>query len=117
MLISDRDGQGDLADLISRTDDALFINSLWYMREVDPPTLLVTGLTRDGVYRIRNGEVVGTTSNYRFNESPVGLLSRVTDVGTSARTMCREWGDWFSRVVAPAMTVSDFHLSTRSQAS
>jgi predicted Zn-dependent protease len=117
LLISDRDGAGDLSDLISRTEDALLVNSLWYMREVDPPTLLVTGLTRDGVYRIRDGEVVGATANYRFNESPVGILGRVTDVGMSERTMCREWGDWFSRVVAPAMTISGFHLSTRSQAS
>jgi predicted Zn-dependent protease len=117
LLIADRDGQGDLDDLIARTEDALLINSLWYMREVDPPTLLVTGLTRDGVYRVRDGEVVGATSNYRFNESPVGILNRITDVGSSGRTMCREWGDWFTRVTAPPVAVSDFHLSTRSQAS
>ncbi len=117
LLINDRDGHGDLEAVIARTEDALLVTSLWYMREVDPPTLLLTGLTRDGVYRIRDGEVVGATSNYRFNESPVDILSRVSDVGGSARTMCREWGDFFSRVVAPPMTVSDFNLSTRSQAS
>ncbi len=49
---------------------------LWYIREVDPATLLLTGLTRDGVYLVEHGEIVGSVNNFRFDESPVDLLSR-----------------------------------------
>ena len=57
---------------------ACLLTTLWYIREVDPQTLLLTGLTRDGVYLVEGGEVVGAVNNFRFNESPVDLLSRVT---------------------------------------
>ena len=60
---------------------ALLLTCLWYIREVDPQTLLLTGLTRDGVYLVEDGEVVGAVNNFRFNESPVDLLGRVTEVG------------------------------------
>ena len=54
------------------TERGLLLTCLWYIREVDPATLLLTGLTRDGVYLVENGEVTGEVNNFRFNESPVG---------------------------------------------
>ena len=57
------------------TDRGLLLTCLWYIREVDPQTLLLTGLTRDGVYLVEGGEVVGAVNNFRFNESPVDLLA------------------------------------------
>ena len=51
---------------------------LWYIREVDPQTLLLTGLTRDGVYLVEDGEIIGAVNNFRFNESPIDLLNRFT---------------------------------------
>ena len=55
----------------------LLLTCLWYIREVDPQVLLLTGLTRDGVYLVEDGEVVGAVNNFRFNESPVGMLGRL----------------------------------------
>ncbi len=63
-------------DLVAGVDDGLLVTCLWYIREVDPQTLLLTGLTRDGVYRVEGGEVTGAVNNFRFNESPVELLDR-----------------------------------------
>ena len=92
------------------------ITCLWYIREVDPQSLLLTGLTRDGVYVVRNGEIVGCANNFRFNESPVGMLSRITDAGTAIDCLPREWADWFSRSRVCPVTVDGFNLSTRSDA-
>ncbi len=90
---------------------------MWYIREVDPERLLLTGLTRDGVYLIENGQVVGAVNNFRFNESPVELLGRITETSAAEITLCREWNDFFSRTSMPAIRVPDFNMSTVSQAS
>ena len=72
---------GSVDDLVARTERGLLLTCLWYIREVDPATLLLTGLTRDGVYLVEDGEVVGAVNNFRFNESPVDLLARATEAG------------------------------------
>jgi len=69
-----------LEDLVGRTERGLLLTCLWYIREVDPATLLLTGLTRDGVYLVEHGEIVGSVNNFRFNESPVDVLSKAIEV-------------------------------------
>jgi len=110
-------GAGDLADVIARTDDGLLVTCLWYNRVVDPQTLLLTGLTRDGVYAVRGGEVVGAVTNFRFNDSPVGVLGRIQDAGDAQATLAREMGDYFNRAAMPPLVVRDFNFSTVSLAS
>lgn len=116
LRLVDPAGQGGLDEVIARADEALLVTCLWYNRLVDPQTMLLTGLTRDGVYLVRGGEVVGATANFRFNDSPVSILGRITDAGTAVRTLPREMGDYAERVVMPAVRVEDFHFSTRSDA-
>ena len=70
--------------MIRRTERGLLLTTLWYIREVDPTVLLLTGLTRDGVYLIEDGQVTGAVNNLRFNESPLDLLRRATEAGISA---------------------------------
>ena len=109
-------GHGSVHDLAARLDEGVLITSLWYIREVDPRSLLLTGLTRDGVFWVSGGEVVGAVDNFRFNESPIDLLGRITDAGSTTATFSREWGEWFSRTSMPALTVDGFNLSTKSEA-
>jgi predicted Zn-dependent protease len=92
----------------------LLLTCLWYIREVDPTTLLLTGLTRDGVYLVEGGEIVGEVNNFRFNESPLDLLRRATEAGTTERTLPREWKDWFTRAAMPPLRVPDFHMTSVS---
>jgi len=106
-----------LAEMIASTDRALLLTCLWYIREVDPQVLLLTGLTRDGVYLVENGEVVGAVNNFRFNESPVAMLGRLLEVGATAPTLPREWGDYFNRAAMPPVRVEGFNMSSVSQAS
>jgi predicted Zn-dependent protease len=110
-------GSGSDLDLVAGVEDGLLLTCLWYIREVDPQTLLLTGLTRDGVYRIENGEITGAVNNFRFNESPVDLLCRFTAAGATVPSFSREWGDdYFSRTATPALRVPDFNMSSVSQA-
>jgi predicted Zn-dependent protease len=112
VMIDGASTAGSIEELIAGTDRGLLLTCLWYIREVDPTTLLLTGLTRDGVYVIEDGEVVGVTTNFRFNESPIDLLSRITGSSTAERTLPREWNDWFTRTVMPALVIDDFNFSS-----
>jgi predicted Zn-dependent protease len=110
-------GAPTLEDMIASSGRALLLTCLWYIREVDPQTLLLTGLTRDGVYLVEDGEVTGAVNNFRFNESPVGMLGRLLEVGATVPTLPREWGDYFNRTAMPPVRVEDFNMSSVSQAS
>ncbi|MFI1177443.1 metallopeptidase TldD-related protein [Streptomyces melanogenes] len=114
-LVLEGGGERSLDEMVAATERGLLLTCLWYIREVDPATLLLTGLTRDGVYLVENGEVVGEVNNFRFNESPVDLLSRATEAGRTEKTLPREWSDWFTRAAMPALRVPDFNMSSVSQ--
>jgi predicted Zn-dependent protease len=109
-------GSESLAEMIASTRRGLLLTCLWYIRQVDPQTLLLTGLTRDGVYLVEQGEVVGAVNNFRFNESPVAMLGRVAQAGATSRTLPREWGDYFNRAAMPPLRVEGFNMSSVSQA-
>jgi len=109
---------GSLESMIASTRRGLLLTCLWYIRIVDPQTLLLTGLTRDGVYLIEDGEVTGAVNNFRFNETPVGMLSRLAEAGATERsTLPREWSDYFTRCAMPPLRIEGFNMSSVSQAS
>jgi predicted Zn-dependent protease len=117
LVLEAPDASASLDDMLAATDRGLLLTTLWYIREVDPQTLLLTGLTRDGVYLVEGGEVTGAVNNFRFNESPVDLLGRVAEAGRTERTLPREWNDWFTRTAMPPLRVPDFNMSSVSPAS
>ena len=110
-------GRGSLTELVERTEDGVLVTCLWYNRIVDPQTLLLTGLTRDGVYVVKGGEVVGAATNFRFNQSPVEVLRHVLDAGSPVPALGREMADYFPRACMPPLLVGDFNFSTVSPAS
>ncbi|MBZ4019717.1 metallopeptidase TldD-related protein [Streptomyces purpurogeneiscleroticus] len=114
-LLLDAGGTKSLDELVAGTERGLLLTCLWYIREVDPATLLLTGLTRDGVYLVEGGEVVGEVNNFRFNESPVDLLGRASEAGRTERTLPREWSDYFTRAAMPALRIPDFNMSSVSR--
>ena len=115
-LVIEAESQTSLDEMIASTKRGLLLTCLWYIRIVDPETLLMTGLTRDGVYLIEDGQVVGAVNNFRWNESPVSLLGRISEVGKAERNLCREWNDYFQLSIAPPVRVPDFNMSTVSKA-
>ena len=110
-------GTATTDEMVASTERGLLLTCLWYVREVDAQTLLLTGLTRDGVYLVEDGQVVGAVNNFRWNESPVGLLGRLTEVGRSTACLPREWSDDFTWARMPTLRVPDFNMSSVSQAS
>ena len=108
--------EATLEQMIAGTERGLLLTCLWYIREVDPATLLQTGLTRDGVYLVEDGRVTAAVNNFRFNESPLDLLRRTTEAGATEITLPREWKDWFTRTAMPPLRIPDFHMSSVSRA-
>jgi predicted Zn-dependent protease len=116
LVVSVDGASGSTQDLVAGVERGLLVTCLWYIRGVDPQTLLLTGLTRDGVYLVEDGEVTGAVNNFRFNESPVDLMRRFSHASLTAPSFSREWGDHFPRTATPALRVPDFNMSTVSQA-
>jgi predicted Zn-dependent protease len=106
-------GNKTLAELIKSTDRGILVTRLWYIREVDPQTLLYTGLTRDGTFYIENGEVKFPVKNFRFNESPVIMLNNLEELGISERTVS---GESFGSSLIPPMKIREFTFTSLSDA-
>jgi predicted Zn-dependent protease len=116
LVLEVADGSGSTSDLVANTERGLLVTCLWYIREVDPQSMLLTGLTRDGVYLVEGGEIVGAVNNFRWNESPIDLLNRFTAASATVPSFSREWGDdYFSRTATPALRIPDFNMSSVSQ--
>jgi predicted Zn-dependent protease len=106
-------GDASLDQLISGTEKGILVTRLWYIRTVDPQTLLVTGLTRDGTFYIENGQIKYPVKNFRFNESPIIMLNNLEGLGKPVRTISGESG---GLALIPPMKVRDFTFTSLSDA-
>jgi predicted Zn-dependent protease len=104
--------EASLADLIKSTERGLLVTRFWYIRTVNPQTMQVTGLTRDGLFLIENGEITQPVVNFRFNESPVRLLQNITRIGSPVRVRGAEG----TGMIAPPVQASNFTFSSISDA-
>jgi predicted Zn-dependent protease len=106
-------GTASLEDLIKSTERGILVTRLWYIRAVDPQTLLFTGLTRDGTFYIENGQIKFPVKNFRFNESPVIMLNNLEALGKPERMVSGESG---RGAMIPPMKIRDFTFSSLSDA-
>ena len=106
-------GTASLDDMIKGTDKGVLVTRMWYIREVDPQTLLYTGLTRDGTFYIENGEIKFPIKNFRFNESPIIMLNNLEALGKPERTVSGEGG---GTAMIPPMKIRDFTFTSLSDA-
>jgi predicted Zn-dependent protease len=106
-------GDASLEDLIKSTSKGILVTRLWYIREVDPQTLLLTGLTRDGTFYIENGKIKHPIKNFRFNESPVIMLNNLEALGKPERVVS---GESEFNYLIPPMKIRDFTFSSLSDA-
>lgn len=100
-------GTASLEDLIKGTEKGILVTRFWYIRSVDPQTLLLTGLTRDGTFYIENGKIQFPIKNFRFNESPIIMLNNVEALGKPQRS---------GNMIVPPMKIRDFTFSSLSDA-
>ena len=101
-------------ELIAGVKRGILVTRFWYIREVDPRTLVLTGLTRDGTFLIENGKIVRPVKNFRFNESPVAMLNNIEAMGQSERAIGSESTEL--PVSVPPLLVRDFTFSSLSDA-
>jgi predicted Zn-dependent protease len=106
-------GPRTLEELISSTERGVLVTRLWYLREVDPRTILYTGLTRDGTFLIEGGKLTKSLRNFRFNESPLFMLNNLEGVTAPVRLAGTEQG---GDVAMPAVKVRDFNFTSLSEA-
>lgn len=100
-------GDASLEDLIKSTKKGILVTRLWYIRSVDPQTLLYTGLTRDGTFYIENGKIKHPVKNFRFNESPIIMLNNLETLGKQVR---------INGNLIPYMKIRDFTFTSLSDA-
>jgi predicted Zn-dependent protease len=106
-------GTKSLEELIAGTKKGVLVTRLWYIRDVDPQTLLLTGLTRDGTFYIENGKIQYPIKNFRFNESPIIMLNNLEELGKVERTVSVESNNNY---LLPPMKIRDFTFSSLSDA-
>ena len=105
-------GNGSVNDLIKATERGLLVTRFWYIRVVNPQTVQVTGLTRDGLFLIENGEVTRPVMNFRFNESPVRMLQNAKKLGTVQRAQGAEGNS----MLVPPIQSAEFTFTSISDA-
>ena len=106
-------GPTTAAEMIRSTPRGILVTRLWYLRSVDPRTVLYTGLTRDGVFLIEDGRITKAVRNFRFNESPLFMLNNIEAIGPAVRIAGAESSGTF---VMPALKVRDFDFTSSSDA-
>jgi PmbA protein len=100
-------GDSSIEKMIAFTDRGLLVTRLWYIREVDPYEKVMTGMTRDGLFLVENGKVIGAVRNFRFNQSLIEMLKNVELLSPAVRAA----GEEAFEMVVPAMKVRNFHFS------
>ncbi len=99
-------GEGTVEDLVRRVDRGLLVTRVWYTNVVDPKTVTLTGMTRDGLFAIEGGKVTHAVRNFRFNQSVVQMLNGVEGMSGLERS---------GGVVCPGLLVRDFHMSSATE--
>ncbi len=105
-----------IADMIKNTRRGLLVSFFWYIRPVDQPTLLNTGMTRDGLFLIEQGEIVGPVQNFRWNMSPIVGFNNLTAVGKPVPIHTGEAYDGPGTALVPPVRIEDFYMTSVSPA-
>ena len=109
-------GTESVDSLIAGCQRGLLVTRFWYIRPVDPRTILFTGLTRDGTFLIENGKITKAVKNMRFNESPIFMLNNLEAMGRPVRVSASESGNAGAAVVVPPIRCRDFNFTSLSEA-
>jgi predicted Zn-dependent protease len=109
-------GTTSVDEMVKSTKRGLLVSFFWYIRAVDPQTLLNTGMTRDGLFLIENGEIVAPVQNFRWNESPAVSFNNITALGRAVPMHTGEAYDNPGTALVPAMKIEDFTMTSISPA-
>ena len=102
-------GTASVDEIVASTERGLLVTRFWYIRTVDPMKPLLTGMTRDGLFRIEDGRIAGAVKHMRFNENPLDTLGRIEAMSSPQRT-----GEWMAMLI-PALKVRDFNFTSTTK--
>ncbi len=109
-------GDATIEQMIASTERGILVTRLWYIRGVDPRTILFTGLTRDGTFLVENGRISKAIKNFRWNESPIFMLNNIEMIGRPMRVNSSEGGEGGSVSIVPPIKARDFNFTSLSDA-
>lgn len=109
-------GTSTMEEMIASTERGILVTRFWYIRGVDPRTILYTGLTRDGTFLIENGKVTRPIKNLRYNESPIFMLNNLQMMGVPQRVSASESGGPGQAIMVPPIKARDFNFTSTSDA-
>ncbi len=109
-------GDSSVEQMIASTQRGILVTRLWYIRAVDPRTILYTGLTRDGTFLVENGRITKAIKNFRWNESPIFMLNNIEAMGRPMRVNSNEGGESGGAVIVPPIKARDFNFTSLSDA-
>jgi predicted Zn-dependent protease len=95
-------------EIIAGCERGILVTHFFYIRALDPRTVLQTGLTRDGAFLIENGKITRPLKNFRWNESPLLMLNRLEDIGRPEPTAAGR--------LMPALRIKNFNFASSSDA-
>ena len=105
-------GDQTVEQMIKSTRRGLLVSFFWYIRVVDAMTLLNTGMTRDGLFLIENGEIAGPVQNFRWNDGPARGFNNITALGTPVPMHIGEAYDKPGTALVPPMRIEDFRMTS-----
>lgn len=103
-------GDSSVEEMVKSTDRGILVTRVWYVREVDPTTMLITGLTQDGTFLIENGAIKCGIKNMRFNVSVIEMLNSILAMSPEGRSS----GEEAPTAVMPALKVTGFNFTERT---
>ncbi|MGK2935778.1 MAG: TldD/PmbA family protein [Gemmatimonadaceae bacterium] len=109
-------GNSSIEEMIASTQRGILVTRLWYIRPVDPRTILFTGLTRDGTFLVENGRITQAIKNFRWNESPIFMLNNIEAMGAPMRVNSSESGQGGGVIIVPPIKARDFNFTSLSDA-
>jgi predicted Zn-dependent protease len=109
-------GDATIDQMVKSTKRGLLITFFWYIRPVEQMTLLNTGMTRDGLFLIENGEVTGPVQNFRWNMSPLVGFANISAIGKSVPIHTGEAYDGPGTALIPPIRIEDFYMTSVSPA-
>jgi predicted Zn-dependent protease len=104
-------GTSNVDDMISSTELGLYITRFWYTRTVHPRDVVVTGMTRDGTFMVRDGEIVGPVKSMRFTQSYLEALAGTAAVGQTVKVL----RSGPSTVSVPALKLDKFQFTSATR--
>jgi len=105
-------GDSSADEMIAGTERGLLITHFHYTNIIDPVTLMITGMTRDGIFLVEKGKIQYPIKNLRFIESVVKAFNQVEALGRETVYAHAFWG---GGIVAPAVKIRGFNFSSATR--